>query len=548
MTKKFFSLCEVFVWDGLYVATVENCKKRLAKRSGDLKTINQIIVDEFINYQKLLKSQSSYIGCHVKYGRFICDFGIDPCDKPQSISRGAWLCGDIYLKNHICCFSRKILDKFCAFISVEFNNKSDVNHVFFGSNVWPHKYPINKYYLSPSAFKSFHKNCFLARHDMSIENKVFFRTRGVASNTSKLEIYAFNNNSKLNSKLIGAIHINKTLGKRHIMIPKSIKNELIEESMITQQTIELLLLGGQRRFGMIVLVRVTLIIDSNMQFKCDASKCKVMYGKIGMQLNSLDQNHIGSTKSTNFWADGRSQGGWSYLNVIQHQVKRTLTASLVCSNYLAFLANGNRNCPLLLIIFSLISQDWYIDPKIFQKCGIRNLDNIHTDLYCFQKPQVNSTLAKSFAVVAADQENSHKQQIPIIWPVMWEVERIMWIGFYKNESNKNCKLRNLPKDIVIEILTWCNFCIFNGDQYSKPSYTRTNIRVENRLSTEIAYAAYIIVESLPFSLKPLQRKMFVMFLQSSIMTMILFMTIVVLVPKTLIDSHTSGVDMNVCDF
>ena len=32
------------------------------------------------------------------------------------------------------------------------------------------------------------------------------------------------------------------------------------------------------------------------------------------------------------------------------------------------------------------------------------------------------------------------------------IERIIWIGFYKNDKNDKCLIKNLPKDLVIYLL------------------------------------------------------------------------------------------------
>ena len=33
-----------------------------------------------------------------------------------------------------------------------------------------------------------------------------------------------------------------------------------------------------------------------------------------------------------------------------------------------------------------------------------------------------------------------------------KIERIIWIGFYKNNENAKCLIQTLPKDLIIEIL------------------------------------------------------------------------------------------------
>ena len=33
-----------------------------------------------------------------------------------------------------------------------------------------------------------------------------------------------------------------------------------------------------------------------------------------------------------------------------------------------------------------------------------------------------------------------------------KIERIIWIGFYKNNENNKCLIKTLPKDLIIHIL------------------------------------------------------------------------------------------------
>ena len=36
----------------------------------------------------------------------------------------------------------------------------------------------------------------------------------------------------------------------------------------------------------------------------------------------------------------------------------------------------------------------------------------------------------------------------------WNIERIIWIAFYKNDKNDKCFIDTLPKDVVLYILTF----------------------------------------------------------------------------------------------
>ena len=36
----------------------------------------------------------------------------------------------------------------------------------------------------------------------------------------------------------------------------------------------------------------------------------------------------------------------------------------------------------------------------------------------------------------------------------WNMERLLWIGFYKNNNNEYCFVRKFPKVIVYHVLCW----------------------------------------------------------------------------------------------
>ena len=54
----------------------------------------------------------------------------------------------------------------------------------------------------------------------------------------------------------------------------------------------------------------------------------------------------------------------------------------------------------------------------------------------------------------------HLGQIFPNWCIQWKSERIIWIGFEKNENNNNsnsCFLAKMPKDIIVHILSFLKF-------------------------------------------------------------------------------------------
>ena len=51
----------------------------------------------------------------------------------------------------------------------------------------------------------------------------------------------------------------------------------------------------------------------------------------------------------------------------------------------------------------------------------------------------------------------------------WRIERMLWIGFYKNETNEKCLIKLLPKDIVKVIVGMLNNESF-GKEFVKGKY------------------------------------------------------------------------------
>ena len=47
----------------------------------------------------------------------------------------------------------------------------------------------------------------------------------------------------------------------------------------------------------------------------------------------------------------------------------------------------------------------------------------------------------------------------------WDIERIIWIGFYKNDKNDNCLIDTLPKDTVQHILSFLSLRSFYDVAY-----------------------------------------------------------------------------------
>lgn len=43
-----------------------------------------------------------------------------------------------------------------------------------------------------------------------------------------------------------------------------------------------------------------------------------------------------------------------------------------------------------------------------------------------------------------------------ILSLQWKIERIVWIGYYKNENNFQCFWKLVPKDLVNHILSFLN--------------------------------------------------------------------------------------------
>ena len=49
-------------------------------------------------------------------------------------------------------------------------------------------------------------------------------------------------------------------------------------------------------------------------------------------------------------------------------------------------------------------------------------------------------------------QNNSYYSFSIFSRIEWNIERLIWIAFYKNTRNNKCKIQILPKDIVKEII------------------------------------------------------------------------------------------------
>ena len=58
---------------------------------------------------------------------------------------------------------------------------------------------------------------------------------------------------------------------------------------------------------------------------------------------------------------------------------------------------------------------------------------------------------------------SEKKYYTLRGHVEWKVERIIWIGFNKNEGNDKCLIGRLNKDVVRLISQFVGKCIFMAD-------------------------------------------------------------------------------------
>ena len=53
--------------------------------------------------------------------------------------------------------------------------------------------------------------------------------------------------------------------------------------------------------------------------------------------------------------------------------------------------------------------------------------------------------------------------------IEWNVERIVWIGFYKNNENNQCFIHQLPKDLINYVFKFLGkISASNNNHFSRP--------------------------------------------------------------------------------
>ena len=53
-------------------------------------------------------------------------------------------------------------------------------------------------------------------------------------------------------------------------------------------------------------------------------------------------------------------------------------------------------------------------------------------------------------------------KLSLTLPLIWDVQRLLWIGYNKNDDNEQCFFRLLSKDVIIYILKMCKWSLLNS--------------------------------------------------------------------------------------
>ena len=128
--------------------------------------------------------------------------------------------------------------------------------------------------------------------------------------------------------------------------------------------------------------------------------------------------------------------------------------------YLIIIAPNDENLSDRIIYFDFVSCQWFmvnfkLPTRIASESAfVLSKNETFIDIFGF-------TNYKDDVTNKEKQRNVH-YRLYIIANISWDLERLIWIGFYKNDKNSNCYIQLLPKDVVKYALSFVNgYCLMD---------------------------------------------------------------------------------------
>ena len=107
-----------------------------------------------------------------------------------------------------------------------------------------------------------------------------------------------------------------------------------------------------------------------------------------------------------------------------------------------------------LIIFEMVRHKTIVLPNKKSMCSFANMGKIDERKYKHISP------IKLLDQMKNDTKSLECIQMSFEMPLDWDIERVVWIAFYKNQDNEKCCLPKLPKEVVKYILEISKCCVY----------------------------------------------------------------------------------------
>ena len=90
-------------------------------------------------------------------------------------------------------------------------------------------------------------------------------------------------------------------------------------------------------------------------------------------------------------------------------------------------------------------------------------NEVHSHVFDHDSPELVTTMKindRILFIKHQDEEDDSGQDLPktcelkLRANISWKIERVLWIGFYKNVANEQCFISKLPKVLILCILRY----------------------------------------------------------------------------------------------
>ena len=124
--------------------------------------------------------------------------------------------------------------------------------------------------------------------------------------------------------------------------------------------------------------------------------------------------------------------------------------------------------PSSIIIFNFETREWIVKDVAIPNERNTLLYHCTRQIKCIRSQETEAICIMerfpgAFCNHLKDCNKTSNLKLVLYMPMVWNLERLLWIAYYKNDCNKKCFLRLMSKDIIIYILRMCKWSLFDLD-------------------------------------------------------------------------------------